>query len=137
VNRAGLSTGQVERAGLAAERRRSRAVHRGADPVRVHTVFDDADVVTIKLADLLEHRVDHGSWWAGRACVGMPLDLFFPERGDNEAVAAAKAVCTACPVAEPCLEAHLEERDGIYGGTSGRERRRLRSARRREARSAA
>lgn len=131
MNRAGLSTGQVERAGLAAERRRARAVHRGVDPFRVHTVFDDADVVTIELAGLLEDRVDHSSWRTDRACVGMPVDLFFPERGDNEAVAMAKAVCAVCPVSGPCLDAHLHERDGIYGGTSGLERRRMRSALRR------
>jgi WhiB family redox-sensing transcriptional regulator len=57
--------------------------------------------------------------------------LFFPERGDNVAggnatVWAAVAVCTACPVRLECAACGAHERHGIWGGTTERERRRLR-----------
>lgn len=118
---------------MAADRRRSRAVRRGEDPFRVHTVFDDADLATIGLAGLLEDRVDHRSWRADRACVGMPVAMFFPERGDHETLTAAQKVCAACPVRVDCFEAHLHERDGVYGGASAKERRKIRRARLRAA----
>jgi hypothetical protein len=58
----------------------------------------------------------------------MDTDMFFPERGDGAAVDAAKAVCGACPVAADCLDEAINLPDGwgeigIWGGTSGRQRR--------------
>ena len=46
-----------------------------------------------------------------------------------------KAVCAACPVKELCLEFALETREaeGIWGGTTARERRRLLRQRRKNA----
>jgi WhiB family redox-sensing transcriptional regulator len=54
--------------------------------------------------------------------------MFFPERG--ESTADAKGVCAICPVQASCLDHAMatRERFGIWGGTSERERRRLRSA---------
>lgn len=65
-------------------------------------------------------------WQASAACAGVDPDLFFPERG--ESTAAAKAVCRICPVRLVCLEHALAEgeRQGVWGGMSERERRRLR-----------
>ncbi len=63
------------------------------------------------------------------ACVGEPPEVFFPERGDWQAVEAALSVCARCPVREECLEDNLNETDGIVGGTSAKERRRLRKER--------
>lgn len=55
-------------------------------------------------------------------------DAFFPEKGGS--TKAAKAVCLACPVRVRCLEYALshEERFGVWGGLSEKERRRLRNA---------
>lgn len=65
-------------------------------------------------------------WMARGACNGLDADLFFPPRGgpDNE----ARRACGGCPVREECLDFALvgEERFGIWGGTSERERRKLR-----------
>jgi len=47
-----------------------------------------------------------------------------------EEAAAAKAICARCPVSMACLDAGLDERFGIWGGTTERERVRLRAARR-------
>lgn len=64
------------------------------------------------------------------SCRGMDPDVFFPDRG--ESLAPAKAVCAECIVRDECLEYALDhgERFGVWGGTSERERRKLRRARR-------
>lgn len=64
------------------------------------------------------------------ACVGVDPALFYPGRGDNFAAAEARSVCLDCPVREDCAEwAIRHERQGIWGGLSEKERRRLRKAR--------
>jgi WhiB family redox-sensing transcriptional regulator len=45
----------------------------------------------------------------------------------------AKAICAGCQVRADCLEAGLEEKYGVWGGTSARERARLRKLGRLEA----
>lgn len=51
--------------------------------------------------------------------------LFFPERGED--AAEPKAVCRLCPVRTECLEHALRyrEKQGVWGGTSDRDRRRI------------
>lgn len=44
-------------------------------------------------------------------------------------LAAAKKVCSYCPVRAECLDANIDEPDGVFGGTSAKERRGLRKAR--------
>jgi WhiB family transcriptional regulator, redox-sensing transcriptional regulator len=68
------------------------------------------------------------AWQADAACAGMPTDDFFPVGSTGAAlaqIAAAKAVCAACPVAQKCLEYALStgQTDGIWGGMSEDERR--------------
>lgn len=76
---------------------------------------------------------DEFDFFARGACVGVDPELFFPDRG--ESAEAAKAVCAGCAVRQRCLEYALDhnERHGIWGGTSERDRRRLRRQRRRDA----
>lgn len=64
-------------------------------------------------------------WLGSRACRG-PVDGWFPGRG--EPVAEQLRTCGGCPVQAPCLSAALVngERDGIWGGTTGSSRRKLR-----------
>lgn len=82
------------------------------------------DIVAGALAQLVRRE----AWTQSAACVGMPTEMFFPGRG--ESASAAKVVCEVCPVAEPCLDYALRitEKHGIWGGTSERERRMMRSA---------
>ena len=63
------------------------------------------------------------------ACRGIDADLFHPDRGVS--TAEAKAVCMSCAVRAECLEFALQnvEKFGVWGGTSERERRRLRRER--------
>jgi WhiB family transcriptional regulator, redox-sensing transcriptional regulator len=69
-------------------------------------------------------------WRARAACSGYPNTLFFPASDDADDAHAEKAmaVCAVCPVIEDCLEYALEtnQRAGIWGGTSERERKSLR-----------
>ncbi|NEK86824.1 WhiB family transcriptional regulator [Blastococcus saxobsidens] len=62
-------------------------------------------------------------------CAETDPEAFFPEKGGS--TRDAKRVCTGCPVRAQCLEFALanDERFGIWGGLSERERRRLRQQR--------
>lgn len=73
------------------------------------------------------------SWRKRAACQGVDPDVFFPV-SDEDAVQ-AKAICNQCPVREPCLEWALatRERDGVWGGATERERRRMIRQRRKTA----
>ncbi len=69
-------------------------------------------------------------WRAQAACSGYPNTLFFPsvETPDDVSVERAKAICSICPVIDECLEYALvtNQRSGIWGGTSEKERKSLR-----------
>ena len=72
-------------------------------------------------------RVDGPLAWQQHAlCAQTDPEAFFPDKGGS--TREAKAVCQACQVREDCLEYALanDERFGIWGGMSERERRRLR-----------
>jgi WhiB family redox-sensing transcriptional regulator len=73
------------------------------------------------------------TWRQRGACRGLEPDIFYPP--DDEDAGEAKAVCAQCPVKDRCLEFALETREaeGIWGGTTGRERRRLLRQRRKTA----
>lgn len=90
---------------------------------------DDGGLGTISdLLDLLRQ-----DWWDDAACRGSDPDLFWPSRGGPEDVRAeAKAVCATCTVQPTCLEEHLWEKGGIWGGTGPRERMKERKRRERE-----
>ncbi len=66
------------------------------------------------------------SWYDRAACRGEPTDLWFPERGESLEI--ARRICRSCPVAKACLEYAFagNERIGMYGGWSERERRKVR-----------
>ena len=64
--------------------------------------------------------------WQERAlCSQTDPEAFFPEKGGS--TREAKRVCRSCEVRAECLEYALEndERFGIWGGLSERERRRI------------
>ncbi len=73
------------------------------------------------------------SWRQAAACRGLDPDIFYPV-SDDEADE-AKAVCGVCPVRQACLEYALanRERDGVWGGATERERRRILRHRRKTA----
>lgn len=64
--------------------------------------------------------------WQERAlCAQTDPEAFFPEKGGS--TREAKRICLGCEVRDQCLEYALanDERFGIWGGLSERERRRL------------
>jgi WhiB family redox-sensing transcriptional regulator len=73
------------------------------------------------------------SWRQHAACRGLEPEVFYAVSDDD--AEEAKAICDACPVREPCLEYALtnRERDGVWGGATERERRRMIRQRRKSA----
>ena len=65
------------------------------------------------------------SWQERSLCAQTDPEAFFPEKGGS--TREAKRVCLSCDVRSECLEYALahDERFGILGGLSERERRRL------------
>ena len=69
------------------------------------------------------------SWMDQAICSQVDPDAHFPEKGGS--TLAAKKVCQSCPVIAECLEYAISnnERFGVWGGRSERERRDLMDAR--------
>jgi WhiB family transcriptional regulator, redox-sensing transcriptional regulator len=65
------------------------------------------------------------SWQERSLCAQTDPEAFFPEKGGS--TREAKKVCVGCDVRSECLEYALakDERFGIWGGLSERERRKL------------
>ncbi len=77
----------------------------------------------VVLPDLMDEGV---LGWQDRAlCAQTDPEAFFPEKGGS--TREAKQVCLSCEVRSECLEYALanDERFGIWGGLSERERRKL------------
>jgi WhiB family transcriptional regulator, redox-sensing transcriptional regulator len=77
-------------------------------------------------------------WWIPQAaCRDTDPDTFFPSQPDSagqtgaKGLEAARTICRTCPVQPECLEYALthHEKFGVWGGTSERERRKIRRAR--------
>ena len=73
------------------------------------------------------------SWRSNASCRGLDPAIFYP--ASEEDAAEAKAVCAGCVVREACLEYALvnRERDGVWGGATEKERRRIHRHRRKTA----
>ena len=71
------------------------------------------------------------AWRRHAACRGLDPEIFYP--ATDEEAEAAKKVCGQCGVQETCLEHALgsRERDGVWGGATEKERRRILRQRRR------
>jgi WhiB family transcriptional regulator, redox-sensing transcriptional regulator len=68
---------------------------------------------------------DQPDWQERALCAQTDPEAFFPEKGGS--TREAKRICAGCEVRAECLEYALafDERFGIWGGLSERERRRL------------
>ena len=66
------------------------------------------------------------AWQSDALCGQTDPEAFFPEKGGS--TRDAKKICASCEVRAQCLEYALQndERFGIWGGLSERERRKLR-----------
>jgi WhiB family transcriptional regulator, redox-sensing transcriptional regulator len=70
-------------------------------------------------------------WRRHSACRGLDPEIFYPETDERAEV--AKQVCGTCTVQETCLEFALQgrEKEGVWGGATEKERRRIIRQRRR------
>jgi len=73
------------------------------------------------------------NWRQRAACRGVDPGIFYPVSDDD--TEEAKAICSSCTVRQSCLEYALSarEREGVWGGLSERERRRIVRQRRKSA----
>ncbi len=78
----------------------------------------------VRRHDLVE-EADPLGWQTDALCAPTDPEAFFPEKGGS--TRDAKKICTSCDVRGECLEYALQndERFGIWGGLSERERRKL------------
>jgi WhiB family redox-sensing transcriptional regulator len=70
-------------------------------------------------------------WQDDALCAQTAPDMFFPGKGDGATARVTKRTCMSCDVRQQCLAyalAQSDEIDGIWGGTSPKERRKLRKA---------
>jgi WhiB family redox-sensing transcriptional regulator len=74
-------------------------------------------------------------WRDAGACKGLAPEIFYPDPEDDAEAEIAKEVCQHCMVRGTCLEYALahREKEGVWGGTTERERRRIIRQRRRTA----
>lgn len=90
------------------------------------TNFGDATAGAVLAVDAGTLTLVEEADWHDRAlCAQTDPEAFFPEKGGS--TREAKKICTGCEVRAECLSFALanDERFGIWGGLSERERRRL------------
>ena len=78
------------------------------------------------------------SWRDWAACRDSDPAVFFPDNGNAVGIERAKQVCGSCAVTEECVSYAVgtNQTEGIWGGTTRGERRRLRRRRLKELREA-
>lgn len=94
-------------------------------PQAVLDLIDSYHLVSTPRALTALHGAAKEYWQEQSLCKEADPEQFFPEKGG--ATALAKKLCKECPVKAQCLEFALanDERFGIWGGLSERERRKL------------
>jgi WhiB family redox-sensing transcriptional regulator len=94
------------------------------EALRESRAADDDDVIDLSA---LVPRGDL-SWQDRSLCAQTDPEEFFPEKGGT--TRHAKAICAVCPVQAECLDYAIanDERFGIFGGLSERERREVKKA---------
>jgi WhiB family redox-sensing transcriptional regulator len=97
---------------------------------------EDPDPVEVKFNKAFHSaklRVLPTEWWMDHgACRHLGVDVFFRESGNNHLYDSAKAICHSCIHQSSCLDYALDHHidDGIWGGLTRNERRRILAARR-------
>lgn len=83
----------------------------------------------MEFASLIPPAEEDGYWMADASCIGVDTEMFFVERGQNKPPMIMK-MCNSCPVKNECREYAVKYvLDGIWGGTTPKDRSRLRTSR--------
>lgn len=62
-------------------------------------------------------------WDQRAACRGTDREVFFPTEEDKAGINFAKRICAVCPVTVPCMQEAMDfNLQGIWGGTTDRQR---------------
>jgi WhiB family transcriptional regulator, redox-sensing transcriptional regulator len=79
----------------------------------------------VGMPGFLDDDAEEQEWQERALCAQTDPEAFFPEKGGS--TREAKRICLGCDVRAECLEYALahDERFGIWGGLSERERRKL------------
>lgn len=77
------------------------------------------------MREVIEFGVPKKFAWMGEAvCASADPEQWFPEKGVS--YFKAKRICGTCPVIDECLQFALDNKlEGIWGGTSTSERKRI------------
>lgn len=83
---------------------------------------------------MLTQRIPQG-WQNEAECLGLDPEMFHPDPESISDADEAKQICVRCPVQQTCLDYALarNEKEGIWGGLTEKERRRIIRHRRRSA----
>lgn len=98
-------------------------------PVDLRSPPDEAEYLgdpqqLVDAAGFVAGLLRRPAWHAQAACRGAGPARWFP--GQGEPLEAARAICAGCAVQAECSDAAIDERHGIWAGTSARQRRELR-----------
>jgi WhiB family transcriptional regulator, redox-sensing transcriptional regulator len=90
-------------------------------------------VTAVGNADEWFESHEFNEWRVRGACNGLDPTIFYPDDEDN--AIEAKEICEECSVRIACLEHALasREKEGVWGGATAKERRRIIRQRRRSA----
>jgi WhiB family redox-sensing transcriptional regulator len=99
------------------------ASERGVDPALIERFSPQGTLLVMHIDTITAPDLD---WQQEALCAQTGADFFFPEPGSS--VREAKRICGMCPIRSVCLEYALDndERFGVWGGLSEKERLELR-----------
>ncbi|QUQ70941.1 Transcriptional regulator WhiB [Kutzneria sp. CA-103260] len=94
-------------------------------PVREFGLLESGERDFTVLDGVFDGDDEEQEWQERALCAQTDPEAFFPEKGGS--TREAKRICQGCEVRSECLEYALahDERFGIWGGLSERERRKL------------
>ena len=95
------------------------APERGVDPTLIERFSPHGTILAMHIDTITSPDLD---WQQEALCAQTGADFFFPEPGSS--VREAKRICGMCPIRSACLEYALDndERFGVWGGLSEKER---------------
>lgn len=98
---------------------RPEALERRVDPALIERFSPPGTILHMLIETITPPDLD---WQDEALCAQTGGDFFFPEPGSS--VREAKRICGLCPIRSACLEFALDndERFGVWGGLSEKER---------------